>query len=175
MHKVITIIGTTSLLIFILVRGISAIAYEQNISGHLKLAADANSTELAEKQLKIAIDEMERLGLCNSHGDECFTSIIYRTPNEDVGFWRSNIESTFEDLSNMSKEERANNLIESNQLIKVRETLLDAGERGDNVTDPAGISIYPNNGAYAVWGILSFIFTIIGIALWMREDSYYRW
>jgi UDP-3-O-acyl-N-acetylglucosamine deacetylase len=45
------------------------------------------------------------------------------------------------------------------------ETLLDNGEKGDNLTVPSGLSRYPNNG---MWGILSWlaILIIIGSFIW---------
>lgn len=156
--KKITIAGLVGLLLFLGTRIYFGIRFDQDIGGHLKLAADANTTLLAQKRLKVAIDNMDAWGLCNRNGDNCFTSIIYRTPDEDVGFWRSNIEATYEDLSGMTDEDRADNLIESNQLMKVRETLLDTGAKGDKVTAPEGISIYPNNMTFAIfgWGLLIF-------------------
>lgn len=166
MYKIVTIASGIILCFTLGTRIYNEITYEQDIGGHLKLAADANSTALVEKQLALAIGGMERRSLCNGKGDNCFTSILYRTPDEDVGFWRGNIESTYEDLSKMGEEERADNLIESNQLIKVRETLLDAGASGDKVTDPQGISIYPNNATYGFWACLSAFVFGFGAVIW---------
>lgn len=152
-------------------RAYHGIRYDQDIGGHLKLAADANTTELAQERLKIAIDGMNAWNLCNSMGDECFTSVLWRTPDEDIGYWRTNIQSTYEDLSSMTEAERADNLIESNQLMKVRETLLDSGENGVDVTDPDGISIYPHNALYMLWGWVSFLGLLgIGVTWFVREE-----
>lgn len=158
-----TIAGLVVLLLFIGTRIFFGIRFNQDIEGHLKLAADANTTELAQKQLKIAIDNMDKHRLCNSMGDNCFTSILYRTPDEDVGYWRTNVEATYEDLSSMADEDRANNLIESNQLMKVRETLLDSGKNGDKVTHPEGVSIYPHNTSFAFFGFVFFTFFSISL------------
>jgi len=175
MYRFPAILCGLSLLAFSGVRIVKNIQYDRDIGGHLKLAADANSTELAERKIKLAIDGMEAWGLCNGGGDNCFTSVVYRTPDEDVGYWRENIEGTLTDLQAMSDEERADNLIESNTLIKVRETLMDAGESGDKVTDPDGISVYPNNTGYAWWGWLSLIGLGVGALMWMKGDSGRGW
>ena len=150
------------------------IRYERDIGGHLKLASDANSTELAERKLRIAVEAMEEWGLCNGGGDNCFTSVIYRTPEDDVGYWRENIEGTLADLQSMSDEERGTNLVESNQLIKVRETLLDSGSEGDHVTGPTGISRYPNNVGFAWWFWFSGIGTVVGVFMW-EHGGRRRW
>lgn len=145
-------------------RIVNAITYTQDVSGHLKLAADANSTELAERRLALAIEGMDARGICKNGGDDCFTSVLYRTPQDNAGYWRENIEDTLANLQAMTEEERADNLIESNQLIKVRETLLDSGKNGDHVTDPDGISIYGYNGTFAWWSALSLI--ALCVPLW---------
>ena len=163
--KISIILSSISIVIFIAFTIVFGFRYEREVEGYLKQAADANSVELAEEKLAKAIRGMDRLGLCPAEDSEkpsvfptdCYTSVIFRTPDEDVGFWRSNIMSTYEDLHSMTDEERADNLTESNQLIKVRETLLDEGDRGVRVTDPPGISLYPNNALFFAWGWLSFL------------------
>ena len=153
--------------------GILHIQYEREVGGYLKQAADANTTELAEQKLKQAIDGMDKRGICPGEAKEgkltfskeCFTSVLWRTPDEDVGYWRENIQATYDDLHGMTPEERADNLIESNQLMKVRETLLDnSGQHGVSVTAPQGISKYPNNKflAFFMTGSVLLLFGTLG-------------
>ena len=160
-------IAAVSLLAHGGVRTFNEISYDQQVEGHLKLAADANSTELAEQKLKIAIEGMDARGICKKGDDNCFTSIIYRTPDEDVGFWRKNVEGTLAGIQAMTPEERADNLTESNQLMKIRETLLDSGQHGDHVTSPAGIAVYGYNRAFALWVTVSIL--AFGMALLIPE------
>jgi hypothetical protein len=163
------IVSSVLILIHAIVLSLFSIGYEQEVGGYLKQAADSNSTALAEAKLQQAIEGMNARGLCNEGEDNCYTSVIYRTPQDDVNYWRTNIESTLEDLQSMTEEERNNNLIESNQLIKVRETLLDNSDRGDVVTDPPGISRYPHNKFLAgIWFLLSCYF-LYGSWVFMRE------
>jgi hypothetical protein len=181
MHKptVIAILCALPCLAWGVTRAVQGITYEQEVGGFLKQAADANTSELAEKKIKQAIDGMDRRGLCNSESPEapatfsedCYTSILWRTPDEDVGYWRTNIQATYDDLHTMTPEERANNLTESNQLMKVRETLLDNGSDGDSVTAPEGISVYPNNAAFFWWGTLSTLLLLGAGTWWFRETT----
>ncbi len=166
MHRFPAILFGLSLICYLATVFVWNIQYEREIGGHLKLAADANSTELTERKIQLAVEGMRKWGFCNGGGDDCFTSVIYRTPEDDVGYWRENIGNTLEDLKSMSAEERADNLIESNQLIKVRETLLDSGSQGDKVTDPPGISRYPYNVRMAWWLWISLIGAVVGAFMW---------
>lgn len=161
------------------VRIVAYVHYEQQVGGFLKQAADANTSELAEKKLKQAIDGMDARGLCNSQSaesppvfsEDCYTSVLWRTPDEDVGYWRTNIQATYDDLRTMSSEDRADNLTESNQLMKVRETLLDDGQSGTTVTAPEGISASPNNAPLFWWGLLSCI-GLTGCCAWWFKGLY---
>lgn len=172
MSRIIFITSILSLIVFSITAIVLTIQFDRDIGGHLKLAADANNTEMTERKLSLAVDGMQRWNLCNEGGDNCFTSVLWRTPDEDVGYWRENIENTLADLQSMTAEERADNLIESNQLIKVRETLLDAGQSGDYVTSPSGISRYPNNGSFALWGCLSLLVCLLSLGMIYKEEYY---
>ena len=136
------------------------IQFNQHIGGHLKLAADANSISLAKRELGIALDRLHDDGTCPGSGH---TSVLYRTPDEDVGFWCDNLGATLSDLQ--ATPDDVDGLTESNQLIKVRETLLDHGDSGDAVTAPSGISVYPHNVAVAWWGWLSLLGWPVGFVV----------
>lgn len=172
MSRIILVSSVLSSLVYIVIVIVLSIQFDREIGGHLKLAADANNTEMAERKLTLAVDGMEKWELCNGGGDNCFTSVLYRTPDEDVGYWRENIESTLADLQSMTPEERADNLIESNQLIKVRETLLDSGAGGDEVTKPDGISRYPNNVSFSLWGWLSLFTFLLSLSVVVYSEDF---
>lgn len=135
-------------------RIVSEIKAKQNYLGYLKRAADANSVEMAKKELEKAVTEIERQGLTSG-----YTSILWKTPSEDVGFWYNNLKTSLQELQNLPV--NSSPLEKSNMLIKLRETLLDGGKDGDSVTYPAGIQIYPNNGLFAFWGTISIILTVL--------------
>lgn len=165
----VTILSTAILMGYCGIRWYKAVDFTQKVGGHLKLAADANSIEISEEKLELAVAGMNEMDLCPKM-DDCFTSVWYRTPDEDIAFWRMNIEATLKDLNGMSDEERVDNLIVSNQLMKARETLLDSGQNGDYVTSPAGIPMYPHNGFYWWWGVLSMTFMCVGSTWWLANE-----
>jgi hypothetical protein len=84
-----------------------------------------------------------------------YTSILWQTPDEDIGFWYTNLKASQQELQNL----QSNSALEkTNVLIKLRETLLDVGER-TRVTEPEGLSVYPNN---KLWAFLM-TFALVGI------------
>lgn len=133
------------------------IIYGIECGGHIKRAADANTVELATQEMKTVVSYLEQNGMTSG-----FTSILYRTPNEDVGFWYQNLKASLGELEKVTPE--TTQLERSNILIKLRETLLDHG-KSVSITDPSGISIFPNNGGYALFGLLALFSAIIGIIL----------
>lgn len=144
MSKVFIAIGNIGFLIVFASVVMLSISFETEIGGHLKRAADSNQPETALKELDTALRGMDRRGFDTCTPGKCFTSIIYRTPDEDIGFWYQNIKSARDDLRALPRD--ADQLMISNSLMKLRETLLDNTDSGDEVTLPRGISRYPNNG-----------------------------
>lgn len=138
------------------------ITFDIDCDGHLKRAADANTVELASQELKTALTYLEQKNMMSG-----YTSIFYRTPDEDVGFWYTNLKASLRELESMKPD--TTQLERSNMLIKLRETLLDHRNNGESVTGPYGISIFPNNSLYAFWGIIGFISVIFGGILLFEE------
>lgn len=146
------------------VRIYKSIVFEINCEGHLKRAADANTIKLAQKELEVAIAYMEE-----KNYTEGYTSILYRTPDEDVGFWYQNISASLKELEEVNPD--ATQLEKSNLLMKLRETLLDQGESDVEVTVPQGISIFPFNGTYCFWGCVSWILCVIFAIAWYKANE----
>jgi len=126
------------------------IQFKQNVTGYLKRAADANTIELAEKELTKVISYLEANNITTG-----YTSILYKTPDEDIDYWYRNLKASQLELQNLKSESA---LERTNVLIKLRETLIDVGER-TKVTVPEGIAVFPNN---KLWAILMSIATIAG-------------
>ena len=138
------------LMIWVGVVGYKHIIYNRECEGHLKRAADSNTIELAEKEIKTALKYLEQNNMTSG-----YTSILYQTPDEDITFWYSNLKQSLEELQKVTI--NTSQLERSNLLIKLRETLLDQGKDGANVTSPNGISRYPSNTLFAIWGWLSIL------------------
>ncbi len=136
------------------VRTVASIQFDRKCEGYLKRAADANTVELAREQLQVAVDYAQRKGLTSG-----YTSILWTTPDADVGFWFKNLVASLAELNRVTP--ATTQLERSNILIKLRETLLDQGQ-GVTVTVPEGISIYPHNALFMFWAVFSGILGVIG-------------
>ena len=138
-----------------------SIVFDQEVGGHLKRAADANSVALAQDELARAIAGAEARHLCNG-GGECYTTVFpfLRTPDEDMAFWRKNLDQSLAALRALPP--TVDPLTQSNALMKLRETLLDRGKDGDEVTVPRGISRYPNNGLI---GFATILFLLVNAGI----------
>lgn len=130
----------------------------------MKRAADANSVQLAVQEMRVVMDYLESKKLTGG-----YTSIFYRTPDEDIGFWYNNMKSSLEEL--MSLKPEASSLEKSNVLMKLRETLADHGQ-SMQITVPSGISVYPGNAALMVLGSLTAILAIAGAVLFFYYLDY---
>lgn len=161
MRRAILICSLALIVIWTVIRGLAEIRFERGCEGHLKRAADANTIELAIQETQTAVDYMEAQGLTAG-----YTSVIYTTPDEDIGFWHQNIKASLEELKSVSPE--ATPLVKSNVLLKLRETLLDHGQHGDTVTAPTGISVYPFNLPLALMLVAGFVGSLAFI-LAMRQ------
>lgn len=117
------------------------IVFKQNVTGYLKRAADANTIDLASVELGKAITYLEKNNLTTG-----FTSIIYQTPDEDIDFWYRNLKASEDELKNLNS---TSALEKTNVLMKLRETLLDTGEK-TKVTIPPGLAVYPHNTLWAI-------------------------
>ncbi len=128
----------------------SSITLKQEVTGHLKRAAGSNSIELASAELKTALDYIEKNNLTNG-----YTSVVYKIPSEDIGFWYQNLKASALELE---KTKDSPSLEKTNLLLKLRETLLDAGDKGSRITYPEGLAIYPYNKQFTVLFLISLLF-----------------
>ena len=160
-------------LVFPTISIVKEIQFNQQCSGFLKQAADASSVELAERQLNMAVDYVEKAGLTSG-----YTSVIYKTEDENIGFWYENLKVCQKELA----ETKGNSTLENtNVLMKLRESLTDNSEKGTQLTVPPGISRHPNNTLFGVVNSISFFLFIASILLFVfafaewqaeQEDEY---
>lgn len=161
MKKFILGLAVVSLIGWGVTRGIMNIQFERKCEGYLKRAADANNIPLAIEQLDKALKYIEANELTQGS-----THIFYSSPDLDMGFWYGNIKGAHDNLKKLETD-KLTSLEESNTLIKLRETLLDHTSSGDKVTIPKGISVYPFNLLFALWGFLSALVAII-MVIWLK-------
>lgn len=150
---------TTALALFLTISlttlAIKSINLDQNCTGYLKRAADANTVEAAKEELQKAIDYLEENSITSG-----YTSIIYKTPDEDIAFWYNNLKSSYEELSKVTDSTSA--LERTNLLMKLRETLLDNGSEGDKLTIPSGLVKYPNNLMWMFINLGNLLIVLVG-------------
>lgn len=141
--------------------------YDANLNyiGNLNRAANANTVELATKELEKSVSYLEQNGITKGN-----TGVIFKTPQKDVGFWFDNLKASLNELKSVSPE--ASQLEKSNVLMKLRETLLDNGENGSKLAAPSGIIYFPNNGLWLIAWIYFYATFVIGlIALRVSVDN----
>lgn len=147
-----------------IVRIVKAVHFDQNCEGYLTRATNSGTVENAVAQLKIGLEYIEKEKLT-----EGFTSVMWKTPDEDLGFWYKNIKDTYTSLVELPK--TSSELERSNALMKLREVLMSQGEKGSFITIPEGITIYPNNAGYMFFFWLMFGGAILsGIVIGLAED-----
>lgn len=128
------------------------VEFTRDCGSYMAVAANANTVELAKDKLETVIKYMEDNRLKSG-----YTSLFVNTEDENVSFWYSNMKATVDELSKVAPE--TSQMERSNILLKLRETLLDKGEKGERLAVPEGITIYPNNWLYFIW--------LAGSVLWM--------
>lgn len=143
---------------------VKGIQFTANCGDYLKLAADANSIDMAERHLSTAITYLEDNNLTSG-----YTKIFVYYPKNDLGLWYENLKTAQTQLQEMQATDYTE-LDQSNMLMKLRETILD--EDG-TLTHPIGISLIPNY-ALMFWlnmllWIPGFVFGIVLVA-WASEE-----
>jgi len=148
-------LGIAGFLLWSTIRIISGIGFDMHCSQYLTRAGNANSVELAKPNIESAIRYLESNGLTNG-----IVSIVLRQPGNDIAFFYSNIKACQDELNKVS--ENTTQLERSNILMKLRETLLENSKKGERVSCPDGISIYPHNVALLFLCSVSLIIGAIG-------------
>ena len=141
---------------------IKDIRMNSNCINYFEMAADANSVELAEKHLTTGIEYLEENDLTEGN-----TKIFVYRPTRDIGLWYENLKSAQNQLQELISQEGLTELEESNALMKLRETLLDAE---GYVTHPIMISYYPNHFMW-IWALsLIWILWFAVPIIWIFRD-----
>lgn len=140
------------------------IEFKQNCSGYLKQAADASTIATCKERLDIAIEyiEVQRW----TYG---YTSVLYKTEDENVGYWYNNLKNCQQILA---ENRDAESLVQSNVLMRVRECLTDNGEKGTTLTIPNGLCYYPNNIDWGFYRLFILLIFVIGAYCIFTDDNF---
>lgn len=144
------------------VMGVKRIQFNKSCAGFLERASNATTTETALAELKKATTYLENNNLTTG-----YTSVLWQTPDEDINFWYTNIKSAEKELEKVDSKTTA--LEKTNILMKLRETLIEKGDKSDHVSVPRGLSRYPNNLPLGLLWLLSLIPMIGLIVIWSKE------
>lgn len=142
-------------IIFWVFYAIIQIQFKQDCSGYLKRAADANTIEIAQQELNKSILYLESNDITDG-----YTSVIYRTPDEDIAFFYQNLKACQKELNDVKGS--TDQMATTNTLMKLRETLTDDGEKGISITYPDGLCFYPNNLLWGSGVFISLLMLFIG-------------
>ena len=96
-----------------------------------------------------------------------YTSVMWETPDEDIGFWYQNLKASQQELQKLNSDSA---LERTNVLMKLRETLLDDGEK-TKVTIPKGLSVYPYNLRWGLLSLSAFIAISMGLILLIPAEQ----
>ncbi len=139
-----------------------SIKFNQDCGGYLDQAANANTVELAIDRLNRAIDYLEKHNMTSG-----YTSVLWRTEDENVGFWYRNICACRDELVEVKD---MSQLEKSNVLMKVRESLKEStGEHGDKVIIPPGISRFPDNLGFGIFRCIFWLYFVFYWA-WVKNN-----
>ena len=142
------------------------VEFEQNCTGYLKQAADANTIELAIDRLDKAIEYAE-----SKNWTDGYTSILWKTEDENIGFWYKNLKSSRVELE---KALCSSQMEQTNVLMKLRETLTDNNENGTYITYPSGLWKYPYNMEFALFSLfINLLFVCVWIYWLVRLANEY--
>ncbi len=137
------------------------IEFQQQCGGYLKQAADANTVELAQERLDLALKYIEEKGYTSG-----YTSVMWKTEDENIGYWYQNLKACQKELNEALD---GTQLEKSNVLMKVRESLTDNGEKGTVLTVPSGLAKYPHNLLLAILEIIGALLVIFGLCVTKEE------
>jgi len=118
-----------------------------DFEGRLERAASANTVAVALPEVATAVAWLEAHDATSG-----YTSIFYNTPDEDVGFFYTNMRASLAELHRVPPD--ASPLEQSNVLMKLRETV-------EHV--PKGLDVFPGNTTWCVAGWIAFVAFGLGI------------
>ncbi len=163
---VLLIVGVLTVVILLVCAVVWGYQADKNCLGYLKLAGDAPTIEKCYEFLDRAIGYAELQGWTSGT-----TAIIFTTPDCDMGIWYGQLIGARETLNEMMNRQTTQ-LERDNALMKVREVVLDDGEKGTAVTHPGNISLWPSARMFFFLLVLSAVVAIIGIIIIVIQGDF---
>ena len=136
--------------------------FKKNCSAYLKLAADAPTIERARDFTALALQYIESKNLTKGN-----TAVFFPTPTTNLELWYGQIKTAYINIVTLIEQEKINpgsvsQLTKDNVLMKLREVLIDNGDKGVEITVPSNITVYPNQYLFFIWWLIASIPTFGG-------------
>lgn len=122
----------------------NSLCYSWNCGQYLERAANATTVGNAIENMDHALSYLDENGMTEGN-----TGVLWQTPKNDVGYWYKNLSDATTELQTLPEE--SSPMEKSNMLMKLKEAILDVGEKGTYVAQPAGIHNFPHNPLYLGW------------------------
>jgi len=165
LNKLTFICSIIFLFFFVITIWWKLIEFSMGCQDHLKRAADANTVQTAKVELRTALAYLQVNNLTEGN-----SSIIFKLPRNDIGFWYNNLNESLKELESVP--DSASQLERSNILMKLRGTILDETDKGTKVTHPSWLQVYPSQFAtVGIFIIISLVSCISGILSWAELDE----
>lgn len=145
-------------LVFGIMCGVWSYEFNVHVSGRLSRAAHSASANLAEQEMRAALEYIEARGWTKGT-----TSILFTTPSTDIGFWYENLKEAHREL--IATKDDHNPLVQSNQLLKLREVLIRHTKEGTEVRTPSGLYAHPYELVPWVLGVFLLLVCFIFAAI----------
>lgn len=162
---VLAVIGVLGMILMAVLQVSLWYSFKNNCGDYLKLTGDAPTVERAHEFLGRAIQYLENNGRTSGN-----SAYFFHTPQNDVGIWYGQIKGAYNTASDLLKRMEVapgsvSQLERDNALMKIREVVLDQGEKGISVTAPLHITVFPNQWAFLIGWIVSLILLGIGVLI----------
>ncbi|MFC3813303.1 hypothetical protein [Lacihabitans lacunae] len=132
----------------------------QKVTNNLTKAVNASTKEIASEELTKTLTYLKSKKLTKG-----FTSIMWKTKNEDIGYWYENLEASKRKLQ---PQKSANRLENTLALKKLNEAIMDTGKKTRPIV-PEGLAVYPNNKQWAFLMTIATLMAIIGTTILIHE------
>jgi hypothetical protein len=150
------------LLLWGTVRVERAINFSNQCGGYMQQVSCASSPEIAQEPMKKTLSYMEKHNL--TKGCVCLFG-LGKTPTKDVGFWYANMKSV-QTILDIIVEQKSSTAEKSSTLLKIKQCMVD---RNEEAKAPLGITVYPHNNLFFLWGLLGLLFAA-GRAVVLLKD-----
>lgn len=151
-------LGAISFLAFGATRIVAYVEFGIECGDYIVQAASSPNPAIAADKISAALAYADAHGMTSDN-----TGIIFSYPTYDVGFWHQRLVDSRMILNQLQPNDSP--LETSNTMIRVHETLVHGGKEGETEEAPDGISVFPHNVAFAVWGWTSSFAILLGFGL----------